>query len=370
MPLPLTYPGVYIEEVPSGVRTITGVATSIGLFIGWAARGPIDEAVRIFSFADYERTYGGLDQRTLLGYAVQQFFDNGGSDAYVIRLVAADDDASSMRERSRQPSRSATSHSRPRRPANGRTSTRVRDHQRTDTGFTDRFKVEVVDAATQDGRRRGVREPVDRTDRRPLRPDAHQGSVSTTDHRDGRHRPIRRPASHHGLTCSRDGGDDGTVLDPNSTDDRPPGGVPHGGAGAVRQGRHRRPHRSVQPGVRARRVRSGRRSRSCRRVQGQARLPGRRLHGGRRRSAAPPRSWHVMNGGDPSYAGYYFPWVRRRRTPLQQGAIRGVSALRLRRRHLRAHRRGARRVEGAGGHRGRAHRRGRIQRADERCGER
>src|SRR5438046_8432913 len=93
MPLPLTYPGVYIEEVPSGVRTITGVATSIGLFIGWAARGPIDEAVRIASFADYERTYGGLDQRTLLGYAVRQFFDNGGSDAYVIRLVAAADEA-------------------------------------------------------------------------------------------------------------------------------------------------------------------------------------------------------------------------------------------------------------------------------------
>ena len=38
MALPLTYPGVYIEEVPSGVRTITGVATSIALFIGWAFR--------------------------------------------------------------------------------------------------------------------------------------------------------------------------------------------------------------------------------------------------------------------------------------------------------------------------------------------
>src|SRR5262245_12776116 len=91
MPVALSSPAVFIEEVPSGVRTITGVATSIGLFIGWAARGPVDAAVRIFSFADYERTYGGLDQRTLLGYAVRQFFDNGGSDAYVIRLVAADD---------------------------------------------------------------------------------------------------------------------------------------------------------------------------------------------------------------------------------------------------------------------------------------
>ena len=91
MPVVLTYPGVYIEEVPSGVRTITGVATSIALFLGWAPRGPIDRAVRLTSFADFERTYGGLDSRSLLGYSVRHFFDNGGADAYVLRI--ADDDA-------------------------------------------------------------------------------------------------------------------------------------------------------------------------------------------------------------------------------------------------------------------------------------
>ncbi len=89
MPVALSYPGVYIEEVPSGVRTISGVATSIALFVGWAARGPLDSATRLASFSDYERAYGGLDQRTLLGYAVKQFYDNGGSDAYVLRLPAA-----------------------------------------------------------------------------------------------------------------------------------------------------------------------------------------------------------------------------------------------------------------------------------------
>ncbi|WP_017464137.1 phage tail sheath subtilisin-like domain-containing protein [Dyella ginsengisoli] len=89
MPASLTYPGVYVQEASSGVRTITGVATSIALFIGWAARGPVDRAVRIASFADYERYYGGLDTRTYLGYAVQQFFDNGGSDAYVLRVADA-----------------------------------------------------------------------------------------------------------------------------------------------------------------------------------------------------------------------------------------------------------------------------------------
>jgi len=93
----LTYPGVYIEEVASGVRTITGVATSIALFIGWAPRGPVDRAVRLTSYADFIRTFGGrdatgLDARSLLGYAVRHFYDNGGADAYVLRLAADDAD--------------------------------------------------------------------------------------------------------------------------------------------------------------------------------------------------------------------------------------------------------------------------------------
>ena len=87
MPSALLQPGVYIEEIPSGVRSISGVATSIALFIGWAPRGPTDRAVRISSFADYERAFGGLDRRAYLGYAVRQFFDNGGSDAYIVRIA-------------------------------------------------------------------------------------------------------------------------------------------------------------------------------------------------------------------------------------------------------------------------------------------
>ena len=60
MPPTLTYPGVYIEEVPSGVHPITAVATSITAFIGRALRGPVDEAITITSFADFERIFGGL----------------------------------------------------------------------------------------------------------------------------------------------------------------------------------------------------------------------------------------------------------------------------------------------------------------------
>src|SRR5215472_15107681 len=96
MPATLLQPGVYIEEIPSGVRTITGVATSIALFIGWAPRGAATRAVRLTSFADFEREYGGLDRRSFLGFAVKQFFENGGSDAYVIRLVGAGNQTASV----------------------------------------------------------------------------------------------------------------------------------------------------------------------------------------------------------------------------------------------------------------------------------
>ncbi len=86
MPVAPTYPGVYIEEVPSGVRTITGVATSITAFIGAAARGPVNTAVTINSYADFERTFGGLAIDSSLGFAVRDFYRNGGSQAVIVRL--------------------------------------------------------------------------------------------------------------------------------------------------------------------------------------------------------------------------------------------------------------------------------------------
>ena len=89
MPITPTYPGVYIEEVPSGVRTISGVATSITAFVGHTARGLENRPTRLFSFADFERAFGGLAANSELSYAVQQFFDNGGSDAYVVRVTHA-----------------------------------------------------------------------------------------------------------------------------------------------------------------------------------------------------------------------------------------------------------------------------------------
>lgn len=90
MPVTLTYPGVYIEEIPSGVRTITGVATSITAFIGRALRGPVNDPVRVQSFAEYERIFGGLAQDSTMSYAVFHFFRNGGGDALIVRIVPND----------------------------------------------------------------------------------------------------------------------------------------------------------------------------------------------------------------------------------------------------------------------------------------
>jgi phage tail sheath protein FI len=89
MPIAVSYPGVYIDEVPSGVRSITGVATSITAFIGRSLRGPVDEPVLVNSFADYERRFGGLWLDSALGYAVRDFYLNGGSQAIVVRLYHA-----------------------------------------------------------------------------------------------------------------------------------------------------------------------------------------------------------------------------------------------------------------------------------------
>lgn len=85
MPSALTYPGVYIEEIPSGVRTISGVATSIAAFVGRTLCGPVDEPVVITNYGDFERQFGGLWVASPMTYAVRDFFANGGAQAVIVR---------------------------------------------------------------------------------------------------------------------------------------------------------------------------------------------------------------------------------------------------------------------------------------------
>jgi len=94
MPVSTTYPGVYIEEIPSGVRTVVGVPTSITAFIGRAVKGPTDDEdpVTINSYGDFERMFGGLSLISPMSFAVRDFFLNGGSQAVIVRLYAPVDE--------------------------------------------------------------------------------------------------------------------------------------------------------------------------------------------------------------------------------------------------------------------------------------
>ncbi|MEQ1891171.1 MAG: phage tail sheath C-terminal domain-containing protein [Planctomycetota bacterium] len=93
MPVRPTYPGVYIEEVPSDVRTIIGVSTSTTAFLGRFPRGP-EAPVRAFNFGDFERVFGGLHADSPCSYAIKQYFLNGGSEAQIVRVIHDADPAS------------------------------------------------------------------------------------------------------------------------------------------------------------------------------------------------------------------------------------------------------------------------------------
>ncbi|MFO7561120.1 MAG: phage tail sheath subtilisin-like domain-containing protein [Enhygromyxa sp.] len=83
----MSYPGVYIQEISSGSRTITGVSTSVALFIGMAEQGPMDKPVRTLSLTEFERTFGASNSLGELHDQVAQFFINGGATAWVIRIA-------------------------------------------------------------------------------------------------------------------------------------------------------------------------------------------------------------------------------------------------------------------------------------------
>src|SRR4051794_19159354 len=82
------YPGVYVKELTSPVRPITGVSTSITAFVGAASRGTPDAPVTLHSFADYQREFGSFTGTSHLPYSVSDFFRLGGSTAVVVRAFA------------------------------------------------------------------------------------------------------------------------------------------------------------------------------------------------------------------------------------------------------------------------------------------
>ncbi len=90
-------PGVYVEEFESGSKPMEGVGTSTAGFIGLAERGPVGGVPQLVtSAAEFKRTYGGYLSENAFGdyrflaYAVDQFFINGGSRAFIVRVAPSD----------------------------------------------------------------------------------------------------------------------------------------------------------------------------------------------------------------------------------------------------------------------------------------
>jgi phage tail sheath protein FI len=83
------HPGVYIEEVSSGVRPIEGVSTSTAAFVGKAEMGALNRAVLVTSLQEYQTKYGGFLGGYYLSHSVMQFFNNGGKKCYVVRVAGS-----------------------------------------------------------------------------------------------------------------------------------------------------------------------------------------------------------------------------------------------------------------------------------------
>jgi len=86
MPVTVSYPGVYVYEVPSSAHGVVSATTSATAFVGWFARGAVGEAVHVNNLSQFQREFGGLHRQSEASYAVTQFFANGGSDAWLVRL--------------------------------------------------------------------------------------------------------------------------------------------------------------------------------------------------------------------------------------------------------------------------------------------
>lgn len=93
MPIQPTYPGVYVQEVPSGVRTIAGVSTSIAMFIGRTKWGPVNEPISCLNYTEFLRTFTDDISQGDMARAVRLFFINGGTRCYVNRIGANIDTA-------------------------------------------------------------------------------------------------------------------------------------------------------------------------------------------------------------------------------------------------------------------------------------
>ena len=86
----VTYPGVYVQEVSSGVRPIAAASTSTPAFVGLTEMGPDNEARRITNWTEFQKYYGSFIKDGYLAESVFQFFNNGGRQCYIVRVTRSD----------------------------------------------------------------------------------------------------------------------------------------------------------------------------------------------------------------------------------------------------------------------------------------
>ena len=84
-------PGVYVEEVSSGIKPIEGVGTSTAAFVGRARKGPVNEPLLVTNPSQFLANFGDLHQDYFLGYGVNNFFVEGGTRCYVVRVFKPTD---------------------------------------------------------------------------------------------------------------------------------------------------------------------------------------------------------------------------------------------------------------------------------------
>lgn len=79
--------GIHVQEEAGSGQSITEAATAVTAFVGRCLRGPVNSPVTISGFNEFQRTFGGLWQPSTLSYAVEQYFENGGRTAIVVRVA-------------------------------------------------------------------------------------------------------------------------------------------------------------------------------------------------------------------------------------------------------------------------------------------
>lgn len=140
-----TYPGIYLREAESGVRTIVGVPTAIAAFVGPTKSGIDLRPKRILNFGEFERAYGGLESSSELSYGVLHFFQNGGGEAVIVRVANAASQKAAIAARNATPAVALTIEALSSGPAGNRLYVEI---ESTGKAADRRFGLSIVDALT------------------------------------------------------------------------------------------------------------------------------------------------------------------------------------------------------------------------------